>query len=504
MGVEELVRRILEVRGDLGREDVLRLAEEKRRLAGGYLSLEQALRVVASELGVDLGFSGVGSVVALRDLVPNLGDVSVVGRVLLVMPVRVFRRQDGRLGKVGRLLLSDGTSTATVVLWDERAELIERGEVAEGAIVRVVHGYTRQSLVGGVEVHVGFRGEVQVNPPDIKPEDFPEVEVGVVKIGEVKASMSVASVDGVVRSLGQVYTFTRPDGSQGRVMRLRIADETGTVYLAVDDAEGLSEGDGVRVVNARVRVKATGELELHLDRAGFLRRLEAGLAPSVSLIMGITKVSELRPGLQEVDVLVEVVRVGEVRSFQRPGGGEGRVATLIVRDDTGVVDLSLWDEKTELVGRVKPGDLLLVRGAYTRERLGRVGLNLGRRGVVEVNPEIPGFSGFPEVEVRETPISEIREGRTYTVCGVVDSVPEFREVSTFRGEASVASFYLRDDTGRIRVSLWRDLAQAAEGLVVGMRVRLYDLYARMGPFGLELTSGVLSRMEVLEGAGEKG
>ncbi|RLI14258.1 hypothetical protein DRO49_06365, partial [Candidatus Bathyarchaeota archaeon] len=142
MGVEEIVRRILAVRGDLGREDVLRLAEEKRRLAGGYLSLEQALRVVASELGVDLGFSGVGSVVALRDLVPNLGDVSVAGRVLLVMPVRVFRRQDGRLGKVGRLLLSDGTGTATVVLWDERAELIERGEVAEGAIVRVVHGYT--------------------------------------------------------------------------------------------------------------------------------------------------------------------------------------------------------------------------------------------------------------------------------------------------------------------------------------------------------------------------
>ena len=99
MGVEEIVRRILAVRGDLGREDVLRLAEEKRRLAGGYLSLEQALRVVASELGVDLGFSGVGSVVALRDLVPNLGDVSVAGRVLLVMPVRVFRRQDGRLGK---------------------------------------------------------------------------------------------------------------------------------------------------------------------------------------------------------------------------------------------------------------------------------------------------------------------------------------------------------------------------------------------------------------------
>ena len=471
------------------------------------MSLEQALRVVASELGVKVDYEAVGSSVPLGELVPGLGDVTVVGRVLMVLPVRGFRRLDGSPGKVARLLMADRTGSATVVLWDEKAGVVERGDIKEGKVIRILHGYTREALDGGVEVHVGIRGELQIEPQDVDPREFPEVAPEVRKIGELKAGLGLVSVVGVLQAVGPPSTFTRPDGTTGRVRRIRIADETGFVPVvlwddAVDAAEELEVGASLQVLNARVREKATGELELHVNRAADLRRAEEAEI-HVSPLVGVRKIRDLKPGASDVDVLVEVVRVGAMRTFPRPGGGEGRVATLLVRDETGITDLTLWDEKAELVGEVKPGDILLVRGAYTRERFGRTRLNLGARGMVEVNPEIPGFQGFPEMAVEETPISSIREGGTYTVRGTIETAPEVREVTTYKGrQATVASFYLRDETGRIRVSLWRDLAEDVEALPVGTQVRIHNLYARMGPFGLELSSGPLTLLEVVGEAGE--
>jgi len=74
-----------------------------------------------------------------------------------------------------------------------------------------------------------------------------------------------------------------------------------------------------------------------------------------------------------------------------------------------------------------------------------------------------------------------------------------REVVTSRNEkVAVASFELRDDTGKIVVSAWRKLAEVAKGLAVGTRIRIKNAYARKGLADqLELTSRSFTSIDLL-------
>ena len=76
-----------------------------------------------------------------------------------------------------------------------------------------------------------------------------------------------------------------------------------------------------------------------------------------------------------------------VSSFNRKDGSPGRVASVLLEDETGTVRLSLWDEDVELKNEMETGSLLAVENGYTRESLGSVGLNAGGNSQIKINPE---------------------------------------------------------------------------------------------------------------------
>ena len=74
-----------------------------------------------------------------------------------------------------------------------------------------------------------------------------------------------------------------------------------------------------------------------------------------------------------------------------------------------------------------------------------------------------------------------------------------RQVVTSRNEkVAVASFELRDGTGKIGVSAWRKLAEVVKDLTVGTHIRIKNAYVRKGfADQLELTSRTFTSIEIL-------
>ena len=499
MDVEEVVERILASRPDLTRDEVLRMIEEKASKTGPAMSMLSAALSVARELGVkiDLNFEP-GT--QIGKLVTGLSDVTVTGRIMSLRRVRKFRRRDGRTGKMASMVIADETGSVRVVLWDEKAELVESGELEVGQVVQVAHAYTREGLGGRLELHVGPRGSVLVNPPGVDESKYPSPFPEPIPICEISPEERQVSVEGFVLSMRALTKFRRPDGSEGKVLRLVLADETGSVPCVLwDDAaeacEDLEVGSRLKLLGARVRESLTGKIELHVERASQIEILpgRAELPPGE-----MVKVAELTPGQPSVNLLVKVLRVGGIRELRT-----GRVATLVVADETGSVRLDLWDDKAELAGRIRPGDVLLVRNASVRERRGKIMLSLGRTGSLEVNPEGLELEVPSVTEAELKALGEITgEGGPYTVEVVIETAPELREVVTSRGErVAVASTRVSDGTGEMRLSVWRDLADQLVALPVGTRIRVHNVWAKEGPFGLELTSGVDSFIEVVEEPG---
>jgi len=391
MSYEDIMERILSSRRDLTRDKLLRIIEEKKGTAEGYFTDEVAARIVAVELGVEVPWwEPFRPEVLIQDLISGLNDVTVMGRVINVYPVRTFTRPNRTEGRVMHLLIADKTGTLKVVLWDDKTNLVEPSKVERGQIIKVCHGYVREGLDGRLELHVGRRGEVQVSPSGVVEGKYP----------------------------------------------------------------------------ARAQ---------------------------------ITKIQKLKPNMHDVDVLARVVHAGEVREFKRSSGQKGQVSTLLIRDETGAISLNLWDEKVSLSERIHLGDIVLAEGAYTRERFGRVNLNIGSRGTLSLNPDLAEAVKLPPYEEIIVKIAEVKEGDPFTIRGTVAETPTVREVVTARDEkVTVASFELTDDTGKIRVSAWRKLADFVKDLTAGTQIEIKNAYAKKGfRDQLELTTRTFTSVEVL-------
>ncbi len=92
------------------------------------------------------------------------------------------------------------------------------------------------------------------------------------------------------------------------------------------------------------------------------------------------KVKELQPNQGKVDVTIEVVSKDPIRTFSK-FGKEGRVCNAVVKDDSGQIKLTLWNEE---VDAISVGDIVQITNGYVKEWQGELQLSAGRFGKMEV------------------------------------------------------------------------------------------------------------------------
>ncbi|MAG50803.1 DNA-binding protein [archaeon] len=92
------------------------------------------------------------------------------------------------------------------------------------------------------------------------------------------------------------------------------------------------------------------------------------------------KISELEPRQGKVDIEAEVVSVDEPRTFNK-FGKEGRVANATIKDDSGEVKLTLWNDD---IDKVKAGSKIKITNGYVNEFQGEKQLTAGRLGKLEI------------------------------------------------------------------------------------------------------------------------
>ena len=95
------------------------------------------------------------------------------------------------------------------------------------------------------------------------------------------------------------------------------------------------------------------------------------------------KVKELEARKAVDSITVEVVNIEEPRTWSN-ARGSGKVASATVKDDTGEVKATLWNDDAD---KVKKGDKLLIENGWVGEFQGEKQLTTGRFGKLTVNPE---------------------------------------------------------------------------------------------------------------------
>jgi ssDNA-binding replication factor A large subunit len=166
---------------------------------------------------------------------------------------------------------------------------------------------------------------------------------------------------------------------------------------------------------------------------------------------------------------------------------------FVLSDGTGEVSVVVWNEKVdEVEGLLKVGAGLRVVNAKVKKACGEE-LEVHVGGATYVGVE--AFSEFSQ-------LASLREGLDrVNVMGEVVSRPMVRDVRTSRQEVlKLATFELKDETGRMWVSAWRNHADSVKDLKAGDRIVIENVYVKRG-FGDQLELSTRNATSIVKEVG---
>lgn len=116
------------------------------------------------------------------------------------------------------------------------------------------------------------------------------------------------------------------------------------------------------------------------------------------------QIKDLQPRQGNVDITVEVTEKEPVREFEK-FGRPGKVCNAMIKDASGSMKLTLWNEQTE---QVNAGDTIEIKNGYVSEWQGEKQLSTGKFGSLNVVSK--GASRGDEEETEEEKRSDELEG----------------------------------------------------------------------------------------------
>ncbi|QLJ53409.1 MAG: replication factor A1 [Candidatus Fermentimicrarchaeum limneticum] len=299
---------------------------------------------------------------------------------------------------------------------------------------------------------------------------------------ELSSDMQNVNIHAKVMRVLAPRKFER-NGRSGRVCSLVIGDKSGeaTLVLWNRDVElvekgVIEKGDVVDVLGAYVKESK----EVHLPMGGQVLKVNSR-ATLPDVVGGLRKITEIREGVENIDLIAEVLEVGAINSFQK----EGRVkyvSSIVVADESGKVRVTLWDGNAELVRRMKSGDRIKVENAYAKKGAFGRELHADWRSRIILNPRNVKLPRIKAVEAERRRIVDLKEGmaaeveggvtsataRLYEMCGRCgssvqkDVCPKCGSTEIKRGV--VVNAVLDDGSGRIGIVLFDRNARGFLGL----------------------------------------
>ena len=512
--LEETIELILKHRSDYERKDILTMIEEKREELGReVINDESAAMIVARELGVDLHQISPKARQKIEDITEATRSIALTAKIINIGTVRTFSRKDGGgEGKVASIMVSDETGSIRVVLWDDLTNAVSEDVISIDDVIQVRGAYVKKGIGDALELNLGRMGQIRVLE-DYEVEDldidFTDSSTGAQKIADLKDGLFNVSLKVVVQRVFGVSTFTRQkDDSEGKVLSIVGADETGTVRLVfwddkASEMENADEGEVIQLRGVNTRLNRDGtEVEVHVGRAASIERdlkekIDAAeITPSgrSSEPLGMKEMSDLTAGMWDVDIEGKVATVYDEKVFTTKDGRDGRVRNVLLADESGATRVTFWNDDVDKIKEIKEGDVIKILHGYVKEGFrGGVEFQVGRKAEIHINPK---GSKLKKLDVSQTTypnggdseplgmkeMSDLTAGMwDVDIEGKVATVYDEKVFTTKDGrDGRVRNVLLADESGATRVTFWNDDVDKIKEIKEGDVIKILHGYVKEG------------------------
>ena len=441
---EELISKLLEKVPELSRSVIEeRINEKKEKVGAGYLTDQGAIFLVAADLGVTLEQSQKAEV-AIKDLYIGAKEVTLESRVLNISPTKQFTKKDGSSFSLRTITVYDNNSTASVKLWDEKANLPGIEELKPGDLIKIIKAYVKSDLTGAPTINIGSGASIETSQAE---SDIASIDSKIIDISDTKEDQRDIIVSGTLGSAMSLLEFTNSKGQPSKALKFRLKGKNKNLINVV--LWGKDESILPRVITQDAKVKLFGVrtktgmqgLEIHGNDA---------------TIIDVEGDTEIQP------VIVRLLAIEKDQSGNTTGLAIDKSKKLVrITDVANTIGSFVKDDILECMpSKIFGNTMQIDQNSFVRK--------IDDKHV-------------PTVAEIRTKIIEVSEGNDYSVEAIVLKAPERKDIQTKKGDnIQLSEMFVEDDSGQVWIKGWRQQADLMDSFTLGDIITILGVNARPG------------------------
>lgn len=444
-GLEDLISKLIELKPELTKDTIqAEIDAKKEKIGAGYLTDEGALFLIAADHEVSLS-KPLKVESSLKDLYAGAKEVSLETRVLNLSPPRQFSRKDGSAFYLRTMTVYDSSSTASVKLWDEKANLPGIDDIKPGDLVKIIKAYVKADIDGSPTINIGSGSSIE--PADSESE-IPSIEGLVKDVGELKEGDKNMVVSGTIDGFVSGMEFTNSRGQPGKALRMRLKGKEGPPMRVVlwgkdesDIPSMISRDAKVRLLGVRAKAGNQG-LEMHGNDATII---------------------DIEGGKDAEPIVARIL------SLNRTEGG--KVLILAADSESRLYNIT---DLADSAAACAEGDVIecMPSKAYGSS------ITLDDSSFVRKLDDDPGIPALPKMR---TKLGDIKPDTTCCIEAIIIKIQDRREIQTKSGESiALSEMFVEDGTAQIWVKGWRNQARLIDKCQLGEIVTITGLNAKPG------------------------
>jgi len=457
---EELLSKLLDTVPELSRSVIEdKIKEKKDKIGAGYLTDDGALFLIAADLGITLEQSKKMEI-ELKDLFVGAKEVTVESRILNMSPTKQFTKKDGTSFLLRTITVYDSDSTASVKLWDEKANLPGIENLKPGDLVKIIKAYVKSDLTGLPTINIGSGSTIEAVKSD---SNIPSLDSITVDVSTAKEDQRDLVISGTVNGMINLMEFTNSRGQPSKALKFRIKGSSGNnlnvVLWGKDESilpKMIASNAKVRLLGVKTKTGNRG-LEIHGNDA---------------TIVEIEGSKEIEP------IIIRIL------GDRNNSSGDNTVLGM----DKSKNLFRITDASNQLAAYVKD-DILEFMPSKVFGNTIKLDQDSFIRKIEDEN--------MPNISNLRTKISEIKEGNEYCIEAIILKAPEKRELQTKNGEQiTLSEMFVEDDSGQIWIKGWRQQADLLDNYSLGDIISVLGVNAKAGLEGkVELFLKQYSKIE---------
>jgi len=445
---QDLINKLLEQKSELTKEIIdQKIIEKKEKIGAGYLTDQGALFLIASDYGITLSESQKIEV-SLKDLYAGAKEVSLETRILNISPTKQFSRKDGSTFDLRTMTVYDSDSTASVKLWDEKANLPGIENLKPGDLIKIIKAYVKSDLDGSPTINIGSGSNIETIDTESQ---IPMIDKITKDISELQEGQKDLVISGMIDGIISGMQFTNSRGQPGTALRMRLKGKEGSgmrvVLWGKDESlipNMISQSANVKLLGVRVKSGNQG-LEIHGNEATII---------------------EIEGGKETEPIIARILSIIITET--------GKNMIIATDNQKNIYNISDFSDSTSICAegdviecmpsKVYGGSITLDENSFVRK--------------LDNDETIPSLSKI------RTKIMDVKVDENCCIECIVLKVPGRKEIQTKSGESiSLSEMFVEDDSGQIWVKGWRNQAKLIDKCELGEIISITGLNTKLNNFG---------------------